>query len=107
MSLNASETFRAKLSAGAWVGGSLFDRHTSQIWMMGTSTFGAAFLDFVGAVFPVVALDKTTVTHLVFVDDLPLVIGVGVLQHSAVGSGMVVGATIFRAPSTPQFIWFG
>ena len=46
--------------------------------MMGISTLGAAFLDFVGAVFPVVALDKTTVTHLVFVDDLPLVYGVGV-----------------------------
>ena len=75
--------------------------------MVGTFTFGAAFLDFVGAVFSVVALDKTTVTHLVFVDDLPLVVGVGVLQHSAVGSGMVVGAAIFRAPSTSQFIWFG
>ena len=75
--------------------------------MMGISTFGAAFLDFVGAVFPVVALDEAAVAHLMFVDDLPLVIGIGVLQHSAVGSGMVVGATIFRAPSTPQFIWFG
>ena len=72
--------------------------------MMGTSTFGAAFLDFVGAVFPVVALDEATVAHLMFVDDLSLVIGVGVLQHSAVGSGMVVGATIFRAPGTPELL---
>ena len=39
-----------------------------------------------GAEFPVVALDKATVEHPVFVDDLPLVIGVGVLQHRAVGS---------------------
>ena len=75
--------------------------------MVGIFTFGAAFLDFVGAVLPVVALDEATVAHLMFVDDFPLVIGVGVLQHSAVGSGVVVGATIFRAPSTPQFIWFG
>ena len=54
--------------------------------MMRISTFGAAFLDFVGAGFPVVALDKATVAHLVFVDDLPLVVGVGVFQHRAVGS---------------------
>ena len=54
--------------------------------MMGIAEFGAAFLDFVGAEFPVVALDKAAVAHLVFVDDLPLVTGVGVLQHRAVGS---------------------
>ena len=72
--------------------------------MMRISTFGAAFLDFVGVVFPVVALDEATVAHLMFVDDLPLVVGVGVLQHSAVGSGMVVGATIFRAPGTPELL---
>ena len=54
--------------------------------MMRIAAFGAAFLDFVGAELPVVALDKATVAHLVFVDDLPLVIGVGVLQHRAVGS---------------------
>ena len=75
--------------------------------MMRIAAFGAAFLNFVGAVFPVMSLGEAAVAHPVFVDDLPLVIGVGVLQHSAVGSGMVVGATIFRAPSTPQFIWFG
>ena len=56
-----------------------------QIWMMRVAALGAALLDFVGAKFPVMALDKATVAHLVFVDDLPLVIGVGVLQHSAVG----------------------
>ena len=39
-----------------------------------------------GAGFPVMALDQAAVAHLVFVDDLPLVIGVGVLQHRAVGS---------------------
>ena len=53
--------------------------------MMGISAFGAALLDLVGAMFPVVALDKATVAHFVFVNDLPLVIGVGVLQHRAVG----------------------
>ena len=47
--------------------------------MMRIAAFDAAFLDFVGAVFPVMAFDKATVAHLVFVDDLPLVIGVGVL----------------------------
>ena len=55
-----------------------------QIWMMRIAAFRAAFLDFIGAVFPVMALDKATVAHLVFVDDLPLVIGIGVLQHSTV-----------------------
>ena len=55
------------------------------MWMMRVAAFGAAFLGFVGAMFPVMALDKATVAHPVFVDDLPLVIGVGVLQHSAVG----------------------
>ena len=54
--------------------------------MMRVAAFGAAFLDFVGAVFPVMALDKATLAHLMLVDDLPLVIGVGVLQHRAVGS---------------------
>ena len=43
------------------------------------ATLGAALLAFVGAVFPVMALYQATVAHLVFVDDLPLVIGVGVL----------------------------
>ena len=54
--------------------------------MMRIAVLGAAFLGVVGAVFPVVALNKATVAHLVFVDDLPLVIGIGVLQHSTVGS---------------------
>ena len=54
--------------------------------MMRIAAFGAAFLGFVGAELPVVALDKAIVAHLVFVDDLPLVIGVGILQHRAVGS---------------------
>ena len=54
--------------------------------MVGVAAFSAAFLNFVGAVLPVMALDKATVAHLVFVDDLPLVTGVGVLQHRAVGS---------------------
>ena len=46
--------------------------------MMRVAAFGAAFLGFVGAMFPVMALDKATVANLVFVDDHPLVIGVGV-----------------------------
>ena len=55
-----------------------------QVWMMRIVAFGAAFLDFVGAVFPVMALYQAAVTHFVFVNDLPLVIGVGVLQHRTV-----------------------
>ena len=46
--------------------------------MMRISAFGAALLDLVGAMSPVMALDKTAITHLVLVDDLPLVISVGV-----------------------------
>ena len=46
--------------------------------MVRIATFGAAFLDFIGAISPVVALVKATITHFVFVDDLPLVIGGGV-----------------------------
>ena len=53
--------------------------------MMGVAAFSAAFLDFIGTVPPVMALDKATVAHFVFVNDLPLVIGVGVFQHRAVG----------------------
>ena len=56
-----------------------------QNWMMRIAAFGAAFLGVVGAIFPVVALDKASIAHLVFVDDLPLVIGIGVFQHRAVG----------------------
>ena len=55
------------------------------MWMMRVAAFGAAFLGFVGAMLPVVALEKATVAHFVFANDLPLVIGVGVFQHRAVG----------------------
>ena len=75
--------------------------------MMGVAAFSAAFLDFIGTVPPVMALDKATVAHFVFVDDLPLVIGVGVLQQSAVGSGVLVDATVFGAPCAPRPLWFG
>ena len=54
--------------------------------MMKVAAFGAAFLNFVGAVFPVMSLGEAAVAHPVFVDDLPLVIGIGVLQHSTVCS---------------------
>ena len=63
----------------------MFERHTFQVWMMRIAAFGAAFLDFVGAIFPVMALDEATITNLVIVDDPPLVIGIGVFQHRAVG----------------------
>ena len=63
----------------------MFERHTFQVWMMRIAAFGAAFLDFVGTVFPVMSLGKATITHLVFVDDRPLVNGIGVFQHRAVG----------------------
>ena len=75
--------------------------------MVGISTFDATFLEFVGAVLPVMALDKATVAHFMFVDDLPLVNGIGVFQHKAVGCGMVVGEAMFGAPSTPRFVCFG
>ena len=74
---------------------------------MRIAAFGAAFLDFVGAVFPVMSLGKAAITHLVFVDDRPLVIGIGAFQHRAVGCRMIVGEAMFGAPSTPQFICFG
>ena len=50
-----------------------------QVRMMGIAAFGAAFLDFVGTVFPIMSLGKATVTHLEFVDDLSLVNGIGIL----------------------------
>ena len=56
----------------------LFGGHTSQVWVMRIAAFSEAFLDFIGAVFPVMALDKATVANFVFVDDHPLVIGFGV-----------------------------
>ena len=70
--------------------------------MMGVAALSAAFLDFIGTVPPVMALDKATVAHLVLVDSLPLVTGVGVLQHRAVDGWMIVGATVFGAPCTPR-----
>ena len=76
---------------------------------MRIAAFGAAFLDFVGAVFPVMPLDKAAIAHLVFVDDRPLVIGIGAFQHREVGCRMIVGEDMFGAPSTPQFVclWRG
>ena len=56
----------------------MFEVYTLKVWMMGVAAFGAAFLNFIWAVLPVMALDKAAITHLVLVDDLPLVIGVGV-----------------------------
>ena len=75
--------------------------------MMRISAFGAALLDLVGAISPVMALDKAAVAHLVLVDNLPLVTGVGVLQHRAVDGWMIVGATVFGAPCTPRLIRCG
>ena len=56
----------------------MFEVYALKVWMMGVAAFGAAFLNFIWAVLPVMALDKAAITHLVLVDDLPLVIGVGV-----------------------------
>ena len=56
-----------------------------QMWMMRVAAFGAAFLGFIGAMLPVMSLEKAAVAHFVFVNDLPLVIGVGVFQHRAFG----------------------
>ena len=73
---------------------------------MGVAAFGAAFLNFIWAVLPVMALDKAAITHLVLVDDLPLVIGGGgQSQPNAVGGSVVVGVTMFGAPSTPRCVW--
>ena len=85
----------------------MFWGHTLQIWVMGIVAFSAAFLECIGAVFPVMALDKATVAHSMFIDDLPLVIGSGVLYHSAVGGRMVVNAAVLGAPGTPQFLCYG
>ena len=75
--------------------------------MVRVATFGAAFLAFIGAIPPVMALDKASITHFVFVNDLPLVIGGCVqFQHRAVGGRVIVGVTIFGATSTPQCVWF-
>ena len=48
-------------------------------------------LAFIGAISPVMALDKASVTYFVFVNDLPLVIGGDVQsQHIAVGGSVIV-----------------
>ena len=76
--------------------------------MVGVATFGAAFfsLAFIGAISPVMALDKASGTYFVFVNDLPLVIGGGAQsQHIAVGGSVIVGGTLFGAPSTPRCVW--
>ena len=74
---------------------------------MGVSTVWAVFLCFVWAAFPVVTLGKAAVTHFMFINDLPLVLGIGVLQHGTVGSRMIVGTAIFGAPRTPKIMCFG
>ena len=57
--------------------------------------------------FPVMALGKAAVTYFVFVDDLPLVMGTGILEHDTIDCGMIVGSSIFGAPCTPRFIGLG
>ena len=52
--------------------------------MVRIATFGAAFLDSIGAISPVMALDKATITHFVFVDDFPLIHVGGTFQHGTV-----------------------
>ena len=79
MSLNAVETFRAKLSISTWVCRLILERDASKVWMMGISTVWAVLLCFVWAPFPVVTLEKAAVTHLMFIDDRPLVLGIGIL----------------------------
>ena len=74
---------------------------------MGVSTVWAVFLCFVWAAFPVVTLGKAAVTHFMFIDDRPLVLGIGILQHGTVGGRMVVGTAIFGAPCTPKIMCFG
>ena len=53
--------------------------------MVRIATFGAAFLGFVGAVSPVMASNKATITNLLVLDDSPLVLGIGNYQPIAVG----------------------
>ena len=78
-----------------------------QARMMRIAAFGAAFLAFARAIFPEMSLGKATIALCVFIDDRPLVIGIGVFQHEAVGSWMIVGEAMFGAPSTPRFVCFG
>ena len=65
------------------------------------------FLCFIWAAFPVVTLRKAAVTHFMFIDDRPLVLGIGILQHGTVGGRMIVGAAIFGAPCAPTIMLFG
>ena len=53
--------------------------------MMGVSAVWTIFLRFIWTAFPMMTLVKAAVTHFMFVDDLPLVLGIGHLQHGAVG----------------------
>ena len=52
-------------------------------------------------------LGKAAVTHLMFIDDLPLVLGIGIFQHGTVGGRMIVGTAIFGAPCAPTIMCFG
>lgn len=62
----------------------LLDWDASQVWMMRASTVWATFLGFGSAASPVVTLGEAAVTNFMFIDDLPLVIGIGGLQHGTV-----------------------
>ena len=56
--------------------------------------------------FPMVALSKAAVTNFMFIDDLPLVLSVGILQHGTIRGRMVMGAAILGAPCTPRLTGF-
>ena len=107
VSLNAVEAFRANLSISAWICRPLLQWDASKVWMMRVSTVRAVFLCFVLAALPVVTLGKATVTNLMFINDLPLVLGIGILQHGTVGGRMIVGTAILGVPCTPTIMWFG
>ena len=62
----------------------LLDWDASQIRMMRASTVWATFLGFGAAASPVVTLGETAVTHFMFIDDHPLVTGIGSLQSGTV-----------------------
>ena len=85
----------------------LLDWDATQIRMMRASTVWATFLGFGAAASPVVTLGEAAVTHFMFIDDRPLVLGIGTLQHGTVGGRMIVGAAIFGAPCTPTIMLFG
>ena len=85
VSLNAGEALRANLSISAWICRLLLNWNASKVWMMGVSTVWAVFLCFVWTAFPMMTLVKATVTNFMFVDDLPLVLGIGIFQHGTAG----------------------